>query len=575
MLASPVAQQAPVSLQADGAATVTLPLTITVRLGSTDLVANAGAQTADRPMCTEQADALVGSYWDQRPDGVVAARLGFGEDGGEIGDVPFIAASVPADRLAASQATAPSRFGGLEVRYFAADAAELLDNLPGLEAVERVAYDNEACTGPEFSFDTVDEDMVVRAHVGPEYSWDELSAFLGGAQSRLVSGMYEFHGLHIATVLSERLADGVSLDLVLDNATFSAVRDEDEEFDRPSTFEEWEGLGRFHRIVAPEGSDGLIANSYHIKVTVREDDTFWLSSGNWKMHSSQPIITEAQRQEAADVDLPGNREWHVVVKNETLATVFRSHLLQDFKRSKDLGGGELPRRREAVDHFVDVPIEPLVERRPPSKVLRPKEFRGRIRVKPLLTPDDDGAIYSEAVLDLIRGARESLLFQIPYIGMPSNPRADRGFIDELIRALTQKLKTLDDARLILRTGGSEYLSPAHAAWYFKAKGVDVKQRVRQISDHHTKGMVVDGRRVLIGSHNWSRPGVSLNRDASLLFDHEGIATYYAEAFEIDWARASRLTPKRYVKPEGVLGAIGEAPPGYRRVLLTDLAKEQD
>lgn len=557
---------------ADGSATLTVPLTVTVRLGSPT---DSSSPSTQRPTDPDLAETLVSRFWEQRPDGVVAARLGFKEDNGQIGDAPFIAASVPAEQLASAQATAPSQFGGLEVRYFAADAAELLDGLPGLESVDHVAYDNEARTGADFSFDTVEEEMMVRAHVGPEYSWDVLSTFLRGAKKRLVSAMYEFHGAHIAKALKERIDKGTNLVLVLDNATFSKVRDSDEEFDRIATFDEWKELGRFKRIVAPEGTDGLISDSYHIKVTVREDDNFWLSSGNWKMHSSQPVISEEQREQAADVDLPGNREWHVVVDNATLAKRFRSHILQDFVRSKDLGGGEVPRSKEAPELFVDVPVEPLVERRPPGRILKPKEFSGRIRVKPLLTPDDDGAVYSEAVLDLIRGARESLLFQIPYIGMPSNPRADRGFIDELIRALTQKLKVLDDARVILRTGGSAYSSPAHAAWYFKGKGVDINERVRQLPDHHTKGMIVDGRRVLLGSHNWSKPGVSLNRDASLLFDHEGIATYYAEAFEIDWARASRVTPKRYIKQEGTPHAVGEAPEGFRRVRLEDLSREQD
>jgi phosphatidylserine/phosphatidylglycerophosphate/cardiolipin synthase-like enzyme len=85
-------------------------------------------------------------------------------------------------------------------------------------------------------------------------------------------------------------------------------------------------------------------------------------------------------------------------------------------------------------------------------------------------------------------------------------------------------------------------------------------------------MIVDGKRVLLGSHNWSKPGVTLNRDASLIFDDEEIAGYYADAFEIDWNRANRLKPKKFVKPESViLEAVGDAPPpGFRRVPLSEL-----
>src|SRR4029453_16832725 len=89
----------------------------------------------------------------------------------------------------------------------------------------------------------------------------------------------------------------------------------------------------------------------------------------------------------------------------------------------------------------------------------------------------------------------------------------------------------------LRAQGAKFSAPSHAAWYFKSKGVDIASRVRAIENHHTKGMIVDGKRVLLGSHNWSMPGVTLNRDASLIFDDRDIAEYYLEAFEIDWQRA--------------------------------------
>jgi phosphatidylserine/phosphatidylglycerophosphate/cardiolipin synthase-like enzyme len=227
--------------------------------------------------------------------------------------------------------------------------------------------------------------------------------------------------------------------------------------------------------------------------------------------------------------------------------------------------------------LVDIPIEEGTRaRRPPERVLPPKPIpRGRkISVQPLLTPDAEGAVYCDAVLDLINSATESLWFQIPYIAMPSKPRQRRGRIDDLIAALTDKLLNLPEARLLLRYESSAFSGYSHAAWYFKTKGVNVRERLRVISDHHTKGMIVDGERVLIGSHNWSKSGVTLNRDASLLFHDQEVAQYFAEAFEIDWDRADRIPPKRFVKESVILEAAGEAPPpGFRRVPLSELIKE--
>jgi hypothetical protein len=565
----------------DGSASITVPLTITVSVGDAGSPASLTISAVGGGRAAASVESAVNAFWDARPNGVIAARVGFAEDGDGIGDTPVIAASIYADQLTAVRAAGPKQFRGFDVQYFPADAAELIDSLPLAESVDSINYDDDARLGKGFSFAPVEQTMDVRAHVGPEYSWDVLHEFLSRAERSMVSAMYEFHAPQIKDAIEERLSKGVSLKLVLDNATFSEFDGPVAEFDRIKVFKNWESKfgSLFERIVVPEGRAGLISDAYHIKVTVREDDTFWLSSGNWKKGSSQPVITKADRDNAATKDLPGNREWHVVIKNKTLAERFRNHISQDFKRSKDLGGSGIPRSKEGPDVFVDVPIEDelILERKPASHLLKPRDFHAKIKVQPLLTPDREGAVYSKAVLDLIRSAKTSLLFQIPYIGMPSNPRQDRGFIDELIKALTDKLKTLRDARVILRSGGAKFSSPTHAAWFFKSKGVDIDRRIRRIENHHTKGMIVDGRRVLLGSHNWSKPGVTLNRDASLIFDNADIAGYYAEAFEVDWARSTPIKPKRNVgKPAAVREAIGaEPPPGFRRIRLSELMKEED
>jgi hypothetical protein len=56
---------------------------------------------------------------------------------------------------------------------------------------------------------------------------------------------------------------------------------------------------------------------------------------------------------------------------------------------------------------------------------------------------------------------------------------------------------------------------------------------------HTKGIVVDSKAVLVGSQNWTNQGVLANRDASLIFFHEGIAKYFEEAFLFDWDTLTR------------------------------------
>ena len=534
------------------AVSVTIPITITITIGTP--VSTSPAPTArSRVFDVARVEAAAAEFHASRPSDVLATRVGFFDEDDAIGDVPFIAASVSPDRLAQVVHQGPDEVHGIPIHYIPADPSEQIAARPQVESATSILYDDDARTSGDFSFDPIEEDMSVIMHVGPEYSWAVLNKFLQEAQGRLVSAMYEFHATHIKDEIERRLNEGLAYTLVLDDKTFHGEREGD--FDRLAVFADWATkYPAFQRIVAPEGNAGLISDAYHIKVSIRDDDTFWLSSGNWKAGSSQPLVTKADLQGATASDLPGNREWHVVVRNATLARHYRAHVLQDFERSRALGAREVPSKKRREHVLVPLQDESVVlERRPPDEILAPVRIERPVKVRSLLTPDRKGAVFCDAVLDLITSAKHSLLFQIPYITLPPNPRANRGFIDQLIAALTTALKNLDDARVLL-SGGSKFSDPRHVAWYLKSKKVDIGSRLHAIERHHTKGMIVDDRYVLLGSQNWSAPGVTLNRDASLLFDDRDVAAYYRRAFEVDWRRSNPVTSKRYKVP--VREAIG-------------------
>ncbi len=113
-----------------GAVTVTVPLSITVSLGQPyDLVPriDVAARTDAVVAGPKDIEAATEAFWRQRPEGVIAARVGFNDDGDRIGDTPFIAASVPGNQLAQVEARGPATFQGFEVRYLPADVAEQIE----------------------------------------------------------------------------------------------------------------------------------------------------------------------------------------------------------------------------------------------------------------------------------------------------------------------------------------------------------------------------------------------------------------------------------------------------------------
>ncbi|GLS17134.1 serine protease [Labrys miyagiensis] len=557
-------------------------VTVTIR------IAGGGQVTVDGPAPGGvDIEAAVTAFLDaNRHEAVLAGRVGYLDEDSRIGDTSCIAISVKPALLDEARKNWPASFQGHPVRYEAADVGEQLEAYAALEAVGGIAYDDEARQGPDFTLAQIVEPMTVRAHVSPEYGFEELTAFLqGSGEHQLVSAMYEFKGAAIADLVGEALDKGASMALALDNVTLPAPQAGSAtsapeaasvlEFEAAPRFEAWRARHgeRFDVVTVPEGPGGLIMMAYHIKVTVRDDDWLWLSSGNWKNTSSQPIVSQEQRDNAANKDLPGNRDWHVVMHSPGLATRFRSHIRQDIKRSRELAARkEAAALPEPMILVPDMALEAAVEeRRPPSRILAPLVVTSTVKATPVLTPDLDGRVYTDAVLRLIRSAKRSLWFQIPYIGMRRDPRVHRGNIDELIDALVEKLMTLEEARVLLRTGNREFSDNRHVAWYFKSKGVDVENRLRAIDNHHTKGMVVDGERVLIGSHNWSGQGVSVNRDASIIFENGDLARYYGDALDIDWQRANPVRPVEFVKKKPQLlppsQAVTESP-GYRAMTLS-------
>ncbi|MFH0956775.1 MAG: phospholipase D-like domain-containing protein, partial [Candidatus Aenigmatarchaeota archaeon] len=57
---------------------------------------------------------------------------------------------------------------------------------------------------------------------------------------------------------------------------------------------------------------------------------------------------------------------------------------------------------------------------------------------------------------------------------------------------------------------------------------------------HNKGVIVDGRKVLVSSINWNENSVMRNREAGVIIEGEA-ASYYAEVFEYDWPLAEKIS----------------------------------
>jgi phosphatidylserine/phosphatidylglycerophosphate/cardiolipin synthase-like enzyme len=176
----------------------------------------------------------------------------------------------------------------------------------------------------------------------------------------------------------------------------------------------------------------------------------------------------------------------------------------------------------------------------------------KVSVQPLLTPDN----YAENALKLIKSAKKSVWFQNQYINFRGTDE-DFPEFKLLIGALKDKIDKGLEVRIICRD-------------MMKQESLDVlialdfpKEVFRFQPACHNKTIIVDGKVVMFGSHNWSNEGVKTNRDASLIFDDEEIAAYLAKVYDFDWNTLATAHPTK-ARPR--VAEEGEATPeGFERV----------
>jgi hypothetical protein len=372
----------------------------------------------------------------------------------------------------------------------------------------------------------------ITAHVSPDAGLATLESFLDATSNALLVGMYDFTSGTILQTFERALSGRKTLQMVLDNPAPNPTRDQTD----TQTVEQLNAaLGARARIARALDREDVFAAAwmfpyaYHIKAIVRDLATVWLSSGNLN-NSNQPNLAAPPQIE--------DRDWHVIIEDKPLATLFAAVLNQDYASAE--AHQATPADRELERAVVDAHAKLAAEANPPltARLAAPKAgyvaakvFKNvDVTVTPLLTPDKVAGSTSQgqylaAILQLIAGPQRSLYIQLQYIEASKGS----GDYDALLRAIAERVAAGVDVRLIEST---EY----GMKWAEKMKqsGVDLTQNIRLQSNVHNKGFVVDSQRVVISSQNFSPAGVEQNRDAGVIIASEAIAAYYEAVFIADW-----------------------------------------
>ncbi len=529
-------------------------------IGAASISVDGTAEDGDVGEAVRRVQAIVGQN-----SGVLEVRRGYAFENGWITSKPAVVVSL-AESSARSSLSLPSTVLGIPVEVRDPGLAELMpqDFNDSEEGVRKTVYKRPA----DFSLKEVDDEMKVTCHLSPDSGWPVLEDFLKLTKKSLTMGIYDFTAPHVVTAMVKAVKDQPK--------TFTLVMQKGESMKEGEGIkgEDWreakiidkfrDALGdRFTHVAASVGTNRQFASSYHIKVIVRDGSAFWLSSGNLQSSNQYSTVPEAGSREWWHLTNL-NREWNVVIENKTLAKQFEQYLQYDYENAA--AEKALPPPEEVIE----VEEIPLMERVPTGNptYFEPLVIDRRVRVKPLLTPDN----YDQSVLELIDGAEKQILFQNQSLNLQGednqgNDKNDPRFT-KLYGALLEKQKDGLDVRIIMRGD----FNPQTYIERLQDLGFDM-ERVR-LQDHcHTKGIVVDSKKVLVGSHNWTNEGTLANRDASLIFDDEEIAHYFAKVFWFDWKKLALPSIGQPRRVHRVRDGDNESPAneGRRRTSLINLA----
>ena len=367
----------------------------------------------------------------------------------------------------------------------------------------------------------------VTLFVSPDCTYDVLMDVIKNASSTIDISMYEFTHPDIAKALADAVSRGVSVRLFIEGGPVGGISNAEkgllDYLDKAGvkvyTISSTDNLPARYRFVHAKY---LIADSY---VTV-------VLSENFK-ESGVPRPGQS-----------GNRGWGAAVYDTGVADYFSSVF------TADIGGYDVSRRTAGT---YSLPNYLSAEAYTP--VFEPLTVYN-VDVTPVFAPDT-----SSLIGDTLAKASSSVVIQQAYItkypGTDEHPwltlaaKAAKSGADVRIQLDGMYYNTQDDG------DNDELAADINRAGLpnLKAQILSGREGIVKI---HNKGMIVDGKDVLISSINWNYNSANNNREAALIIESTEAAAYYTKVFDYDWADYTLNNPASYSLGFDVRFLIGGA-----------------
>ncbi|MFW9801738.1 MAG: phosphatidylserine/phosphatidylglycerophosphate/cardiolipin synthase family protein [Candidatus Thorarchaeota archaeon] len=354
-------------------------------------------------------------------------------------------------------------------------------------------------TSSEITWETLNRNMNVTTFVGPDGSRDELWHFLSSAQESIYVEIY-----------------GINNPYILDH--IYTLRDANPSLDI-KVLMGWESLGYMEPYLpnpyvaynlTQEGvpfrwtSDTEFTYA-HQKFVIIDNKTTIVHSGNWAKTS----FPEAGKK--------ANREWSIAMTDVEVTAVYRWVFDYDWQNGV------------AYDEVRDGTGSPLSYTQSGSSYPRPfstpGEFSGPMNVTPIFSP----VTSLQGILYCINSARATLDIQIAYF----TSVGDGGEVDQVIDAIIAAKNRGVTVRVITEENAKPDIEDVVIE--FETHGIPVVYQYETwFTAMHNKGIIVDGRLVLISSINYSDGSIGENREAGVIIENKEVAQWYLDVFDYDW-----------------------------------------
>jgi cardiolipin synthase A/B len=394
----------------------------------------------------------------------------------------------------------------------------------------------------------------IQPYSSPDNSYQTLVSLVNSATASIDLNVYEFHSVPLMTALQNAAARGVKVRVFLEGQPVGGLVDQGK-----YVAQQLVGAGAQVRFIVSDTANGIYKRYRfdHAKYAVVDGKSVFVQSENWK-----PTGVPSDPSD-------GNRGWGIILNNATSAQFYATVFNGDWNTAaKDSFPFTASDTRWGAPSAGFVP-DSSVPTGHYSLLAKSKPINGQFNVTPIMAPDSTFLQQQQnSILGLAKNAQKTLLVEQLYINkywcaastgsVTSTPDL---YLEEVINAARRGVKVrvlLDSAFLDTtdprdNTYTVQYINDIAASEHLDMQARLVDCAAVGIEKIHNKGMIIDGKKVLVSSINWSENSPENNREAGVIVDNTEVAAYYEPLFWYDWTAAQQTwNPDEAKGSSGVL-----------------------